>query len=109
MSDEHTLTFSDATFSADILGSDVPVMVDVWAHGCGGCQRLAPLIDLVAGEYVGRAKVGKLDAMSNSITATRYSIRGLPTVLVFKGGNVVDQRLGLIGEADLRRMLDSHL
>ncbi len=109
MSGEHTLTFSDATFRTDILGSDVPVLVDVWADGCGGCQRLAPLIDLVASEYVGRAKVGKLNAMSNSITATKYSIRGLPTVLVFKGGNVVEQRLGLIGEADFRRMLDTHL
>lgn len=109
MSGEHTLTFSDATFSTDILGSDVPVLVDVWADGCGGCQRLAPLIDLVASEYVGRAEVGKLNAISNSITATKYNIRGLPTVLVFKGGNVVEQRMGLIAEADLRRLLDSHL
>ncbi len=81
MPGEHTLTFCDATFTTDIMGSAIPVMVDVWADGCGGCKRLAPLIDLLAGEYVGRAKVGKLNAMSNSITAAKYNIRGLPTVL----------------------------
>jgi thioredoxin 1 len=109
MSDQNTLTFSDATFSADILGSDIPVLVSFWAHGCGGCQRLAPLIDMVAREYAGRVKVGKLDAMSNSVTATKYNILALPIVLVFKGGNVVEQRVGLIAEVDLRRMLESHL
>src|SRR5690348_4280681 len=109
MSGEHTLTFYDATFTTAVLTSDIPVLVYFWAEGCGGRQRLAPLIDLVASEYAGRAKVGKLNAMSNSITATKYNIRGLPAVLVFKGGSVVERRLGLIGEADLQRMLDSHL
>src|SRR5215813_13338550 len=64
MADQNTLTFTDANFDTDVLRSDVPVLVDVWSEGCGACRQLVPLIDVVAGEYAGKAKVGKLEAMS---------------------------------------------
>ena len=106
---QNTLTFTNANFDADVVRSDVPVLVDFWAEGCGGCRQLAPTIDAVASEYAGKAKVGKIDAVSNSDTAMRYNVRGLPALLVFKGGKVVEQRMGAIGKAKLRNMLDPHL
>jgi thioredoxin 1 len=104
-----TLTFTDTNFDAEVLQSDIPVLVDVWTEGCGGCRQLAPLIDVMANEYTGKAKVGKLDAMSNNRIAMRYSIRALPTLLVFKAGNVVEQRMGPIGKTQLQEMLDPHV
>src|SRR5712691_10596186 len=109
MAGENTLTLTDVNFGAEVLQSDVPVLVDVWAEGCGGCRRLAPVIDMVASEYEGKAKVGKLDAMSNLNTAMQYHIRVLPTLLLFKGGNVVLQRTGVMDKEDLQELLDPHL
>ena len=109
MADQNTLTFTDTNFDADVVLSDVPVLVDVWAEGCGGCRQLAPVIDVLASEYQGKAKVGKLDAMSNLNTAMRYHIRALPTLLLFKDGNVVLQRTGVIDRAELQQLLDPHL
>jgi thioredoxin 1 len=109
MANPHTLTFTDANFETDALRSDVPVLVDVWSEGCGGCRQLAPLIDVVANEYAGKAKVGKLDAMSNLDTAMRYQIRILPTLLLFKDGVVVSQRAGVMDIGELRKLFDSQL
>ena len=109
MSDENTLVFTDATFVEDVLRSDVPVLVDFWTEGCGGCSRLAPTIDVIATEYAGKAKVGKLEAMANMSIAMRYNIRIVPTLLVFKNGNVVGQRSGAIGKTELQKLLDPHL
>ena len=109
MADQNTLTFTDANFDTDVLRSDVPVLVDVWSEGCGSCRQLAPLIDVVASEYAGKAKVGKLDAMSNLNTATRYHVRVLPTLLLFKEGSIVLQRTGVMDKGELRKLLDPHL
>jgi len=109
MADQITLTFNDSNFDADVLRSDIPVLVDIWAEGCSGCRQLAPVIDTVASEYAGKAKVGKLEARSNLKTALRYGVRVLPTLLLFKGGNVVLQRTGIIDKADLQILLDQHL
>jgi thioredoxin 1 len=78
MADQITLTFTDSNFDADVLRSDIPVLVDVWTEGRSGCRQLAPVIDTVASECAGKAKVGKLDAMSNLNTALRYGVRVLP-------------------------------
>jgi thioredoxin 1 len=109
MTNPHTLIFTDANFEAGVLRSDLPVLVDVWSEGCGGCRQLAPLIDVVANGYAGKAKVGKLDAMLNLDTAMRYQIRILPTLLLFKEGNIVLQRTGVMDMEELQRLLDSHL
>ena len=106
---EHTLTFTDASFDQEVLRSEVPVLVDFWAEWCGPCRMMGPTIDVVAGEYAGKAKVGKLDVDSNGNTAMRYNIRGIPTLLLFKGGQVVEQRVGAVGKADVQQMLDAHV
>jgi thioredoxin 1 len=109
MAGQNTLTFTDNSFDAEVLKSDVPVLVDFWAEWCGPCRMMAPTIDAIADEYAGRVKVGKLNVDENGLTAMRYGIRGIPTLLLFKGGNVVEQRVGAIGKSDVKRMIDPHL
>jgi thioredoxin 1 len=105
----NTLTLSDASFDNDVLNSDVPVLVDFWAEWCGPCRMMEPTIDTIATDYNGRVRVGKLNVDDNGGVATRYGIRGIPTLLLFKGGRVVEQRVGAIGKSDVQKMLDTHL
>ena len=109
MAGPNTLTFTDAAFDQDVLNSAEPVLVDFWAEWYGPCRMMAPTIDQIASEYAGKAKVGKLDVDSNIQTAGRYQIRGIPTLLLFKGGKVVDQRVGAMGKPDLKKMVDAHV
>jgi thioredoxin 1 len=105
----NTLTLSDASFDNDVLNSAVPVLVDFWAEWCGPCRMMEPTIDAIATDYNGRVSVGKLNVDDNAGIATRYGIRGIPTLLLFKGGKVVEQRVGAVGKADVQKMLDTHL
>ena len=109
MAGDKTLTFTDAAFDTDVLNSEQPVLVDFWAEWCGPCRQMGPTIDQIAVDYAGRAKVGKLDVDSNINTAGRYNIRGIPTLLVFKGGKVVDQKVGAVGKSDVEKLLNAHL
>jgi thioredoxin 1 len=109
MAGQNLQTFTDAGFDTDVLNSDVPVLVDFWAEWCGPCRVLAPTVETLASEYTGRLKVGKLNVDENGATAMRYQIRGIPTLLLFKGGKVVDQRVGAAPKSDLQKMLDAHV
>jgi thioredoxin 1 len=109
MAGPNTLTFTDASFDQDVLRAEVPVLVDFWAEWCGPCKMMGPTIDVVASEYLGKARIGKLDVDSNGETAMRYNIRGIPTLLLFKAGQVVEQRVGAIGKSEVQKMLDAHV
>jgi thioredoxin 1 len=109
MAGTDTLVFTDAAFDQEVLKSSQPVLVDFWAEWCGPCRQMGPTIDQIATEYAGRVKVGKVDVDSNVQTAGRYQIRGIPTLLVFKGGKVVEQKVGAVGKADVKKMLDAHV
>ena len=105
----NTLTLTDAQFDQDVINSDVPVLVDFWAEWCGPCRMMSPTIDAVADDYAGRVKVGKLNVDENGQTAMRYNIRGIPTLLLFKGGKIVEQKVGAVGKTDVAKMLDAQL
>ena len=109
MAGDKTLTFSDNSFDTDVLNSEVPVLVDFWAEWCGPCRMMTPTIDALATEYDGRVKIGKLNVDENGGTAMRYNVRGIPTLLLFKGGKVVEQKVGAVGKTDVQKMIDGHL
>ena len=109
MAGENTLNFSDNAFDQDVLNSDVPVLVDFWAPWCGPCRAMSPAVDAVATEYAGKLKVGKMNTDENPATPMRYQVRGIPTLILFKGGKIVDQRVGAMGKPDLKKMLDAHV
>lgn len=96
---------SDASFETEVLQSEQPVLVDFWAAWCGPCKALAPTVDQVASEYAGKLKVAKMDVDRNTATPMRFGIRGIPALLVFKGGKVVDQIVGYVPKEMIDRSL----
>jgi thioredoxin 1 len=99
---------TDANFEQEVLKSDIPVLVDFWAAWCGPCKALSPMLDEMAGEMEGQVKFTKLDVDNNRQTAEEYRIMNLPTLLVFKGGQVVDKHIGLAPKGVIAKKLLAH-
>jgi thioredoxin 1 len=101
--------FNGNNFKTEVLGSDVPVLVDFWAPWCGPCKMIGPVIEELAGDYAGKVKVGKVNVDDNQQLAAQFGIRGIPTVMLFKGGDVVDSFVGLQQKDDLAVAIDKNL
>jgi thioredoxin 1 len=104
-----TLHFTDADFKKQVLESEQPVLVDFWASWCGPCKMIAPHVDEAAKEYTGKMKIGKLDVDSNPRTATEYGVMSIPTIIFFKNGKVLNQIVGAVSKADLKRNIEENL
>jgi thioredoxin 1 len=100
---------SDDSFDQDVLKSGVPVLVDYWAEWCGPCKMIAPILNEIAKDYQGRLKIAKLNIDENPQTPPKYGIRGIPTLMLFKGGEVEATKVGALSKAQLTQFLDSHL
>ncbi len=103
------LEFTDTNFENEVIASDKPVLVDFWAEWCGPCKMIAPSVEEIAGEYEGKLKVGKVDVDVNQQVAMKYGIRGIPTLLIFKNGQVVDQIVGAVPKTQITARLEKVL
>ncbi len=109
MASEKIIHVDDSDFEARVLGIDTPVLLDVWADWCGPCHQLAPLLDELAEEREGELRVAKLDVDSNPLVAARFQVSSIPTLLLFKNGEVTDRVIGALPKAALEQFLDSNL
>ena len=100
---------TDASFEEDVLKSDIPVLVDYWAEWCGPCKMIAPILEEIVGDYTGKLKVAKLNIDENSATPPKFGIRGIPTLMIFKDGDVEATKVGALSKSQLTAFIDSNL
>ncbi len=103
------LTLTSATFQKEALESKVPVLVDFWAPWCGPCKMMGPVVAELAEEYKGKVVIGKLNVDDHGDVASKYSVMSIPTLLLFKGGKVVEQWVGVVAKADVKKGVEKHL
>lgn len=106
---EHIHHVTDSNFDSEVLQENLPVLVDYWAEWCGPCKMIAPILDDVAQEYAGRLKVAKINIDDNQDTPAKFGIRGIPTLMLFKGGNVEATKVGALSKSQLTAFIDSNL
>jgi thioredoxin 1 len=109
MATENVQTFTDGNFDDSVLKAGAPVLVDFWAEWCGPCKRLQPTVDALAQEYAGRVTIGKLNVDENPNVSFKYQVRGIPTLLLFKGGQVVESVVGAVQKEELKKVIDKHV
>lgn len=109
MATGNVVTFSDDEFESSVLQSPKPVLVDFWAEWCQPCKMLAPTVEELAGEFEEKIRVGKLNVDDNPSTATKYGIRGIPTLLFFKDGKVIQQMVGVKSKAEIKKVIEENL
>ena len=106
---EHIHHVTDGNFDSEVLQSQTPVLVDYWAEWCGPCKMIAPILDDIAKDYAGKLKVAKLNIDDNQETPAKYGIRGIPTLMLFKGGNVEATKVGALSKSQLTAFIDSNI
>ena len=109
MSSELIKHISDASFEGDVLNASTPVLVDYWAEGCGPCKMIAPILDDVSKDYQGRLQVAKMNVDENRDVPAKFGIRGIPTLMIFKGGQLAATKVGALSKAQLAAFIDEHL
>jgi thioredoxin len=105
----HPVMVTDANFAQEVEQSPLPVLLDIWAPWCGPCRMIGPIIEQLAGEFAGRVKVAKLNSDENQLTASRYNVRGIPTLLVLKDGKEIDRMVGVLPKQEILRRLEAVL
>lgn len=103
------IKLSDDSFENDVLNSELPILVDFWAEWCGPCKMIAPILDDIAEEYVGNLVVGKLNIDHNNVTPAKYGVRGIPTLLLFKAGELVATKVGALTKTQLKAFIDEQI
>jgi thioredoxin 1 len=109
MASEHVQTFTDDNFEQTVLKSSSPVLVDFWAEWCGPCRMIAPSIDAIASELQGKAVIGKMNVDDNPNVPGKYSVRSIPSLLIFKGGEVVDAMVGAADKTRIKALVEKHI
>ncbi len=109
MASDNVQTFTDGNFEDTVIKAGGPVLVDFWAEWCGPCKRLGPTVDALATDYAGKVTIGKLNVDENPTVAMKFQIRGIPALLLFKGGQVVESVVGLAAKDELKKVIDKHV
>jgi thioredoxin 1 len=104
---EHIVHVTDSTFEDEVLKSEMPVLVDYWAEWCGPCRMIAPILEEIAKEYSGKLVIAKMDVDQNQLTPQKYAVRGIPTLMIFKNGDVIGTKVGAASKTQLSAFIDS--